>query len=70
MIKRKNPRYAKVGIFAVAHATYWGQFEGLYDNIMKYHPCSALSIVQPCALSSISIPSFVISALPIEGATM
>ena len=34
---QKNPRYAKIGVFAVVHATYWGQFEGLYDNIMKYH---------------------------------
>ena len=37
MIERKNPRYAKVGVFAVAHAAYWSQFEGLYENIMGYH---------------------------------
>lgn len=37
MIKRKNTTKAKIGIFAVAHATYWQQFEGLYDNIMGYH---------------------------------
>lgn len=37
MIERKKQRCAKIGIFAVAHATYWGQFEGLYDNIMGYH---------------------------------
>ena len=37
MIERKKKRTAKIGIFAVAHATYWGQFEGLYDNIMGYH---------------------------------
>ncbi|MBO5789677.1 MAG: L-fucose/L-arabinose isomerase family protein [Clostridia bacterium] len=37
MIERKNPRTAKIGIFAVAHATYWAQFEGLEDNIMGYH---------------------------------
>lgn len=37
MITRKTERYAKIGIFAVAHATYWAQFDGLYDNIMKYH---------------------------------
>ena len=37
MIERKKQRTAKIGIFAVAHATYWGQFEGLYDNIMGYH---------------------------------
>lgn len=37
MIERKKKRTARIGIFAVAHATYWGQFEGLYDNIMGYH---------------------------------
>lgn len=37
MINRKSKRTAKIGVFAVAHATYWGQFEGLFDNIMKYH---------------------------------
>lgn len=37
MIERKNKRYAKIGVFAVAHATYWGQFEGLYEKIMGYH---------------------------------
>ncbi len=37
MIERKNPRNARIGIFAVAHATYWEQFEGLRDNIMGFH---------------------------------
>lgn len=37
MIERKNKRVAKIGVFAVAHATYWDQFPGLLDNIMKYH---------------------------------
>ncbi len=37
MITRKTKRTAKIGVFAVAHATYWDQFEGLYDNIMGYH---------------------------------
>ena len=37
MIERRKPRSAKIGVFAVAHETYWGQFEGLYDNIMGYH---------------------------------
>ena len=36
MISRKNKRTAKIGIFAVAHATYWDQFEGLLDNIMGH----------------------------------
>ena len=37
MITRKKPRNAKVGIFAVSHSTYDGQFPGLYDNLNKYH---------------------------------
>ena len=37
MIERKNPRTARIGVFAVAHATYWAQFEGLLDNIMGFH---------------------------------
>ncbi len=37
MIERKKKRTARIGIFAVAHAAYWVQFEGLYENIMGYH---------------------------------
>ena len=37
MIERKKKRTAKVGIFAVAHATYWKQFDGLEQNIMGFH---------------------------------
>ena len=37
MIERKNKRSARIGIFAVAHAAYWPQFDGLLDNIMGYH---------------------------------
>lgn len=37
MIERKKKRTARIGIFAVAHAAYWAQFEGLYENIMGYH---------------------------------
>lgn len=37
MIERKVKRSAKIGVFAAAHATYWEQFPGLRDNIMKYH---------------------------------
>ena len=37
MISRKKPRLAHVGIFAVAHATYWEQFPGLEESIMNYH---------------------------------
>ena len=37
MIERKNKRTGRIGVFAVAHATYWDQFEGLLDNIMGFH---------------------------------
>ena len=37
MIQRKKERTAKIGVFAVAHNTYFDQFEGLYENLMGYH---------------------------------
>lgn len=37
MLKRLKKRAARVGIFAVGHDTYWGQFEGLLDSLMGYH---------------------------------
>lgn len=37
MIERTQKREAKIGIFAVAHAAYWAQFDGLWDNIIGYH---------------------------------
>lgn len=37
MIERKNKRTAKIGVFAVAHNTYFSQFEGFYENLMSYH---------------------------------
>ncbi len=37
MITRKKPRCARIGLFAVAHAVYWDQFEGLLDNMMGFH---------------------------------
>ncbi len=37
MINRKKQRTAKIGIFGVAHAIYWEQFEGLYESLMGYH---------------------------------
>jgi L-arabinose isomerase len=27
----------RIGLFGVGHSTYWHQFEGLLDNLMKYH---------------------------------
>lgn len=37
MIERKKKLTGRIGIFAVAHATYWEQFDGLRSNIMGYH---------------------------------
>lgn len=37
MIERKKKRTARIGTFAVAHGVYWGQFEGLYESLSKYH---------------------------------
>ena len=37
MLERKEKRTPKIGVFAVAHAAYWDQFEGLYESIMGYH---------------------------------
>lgn len=37
MIERKNKRTARIGVFAVAHNTYFSQFEGLYENLCGYH---------------------------------
>lgn len=37
MITRKNKRTARIGTFAVAHAKYWEQFDGLYDSLMNFH---------------------------------
>lgn len=37
MLERKVERKAKISFFAVGHATYWGQFEGLLDSLLKYH---------------------------------
>lgn len=36
-MKRRKPRTARVGIYAVGHKTYWGQFPGLLDNLLGYH---------------------------------
>lgn len=37
MIERRKERTAKIGVFAVAHNTYFDQFEGLYENLVGYH---------------------------------
>ena len=37
MIKRKKKRTARIGTFAVVHEVYFEQFDGLYDNLKKYH---------------------------------
>jgi len=33
LIPRRKPLTAKVGLFGVGHITYWGQFEGLLDEM-------------------------------------
>ena len=37
MIERTYQRNARVAVFCVGHATYWGQFEGLLDSLLSYH---------------------------------
>ena len=37
MIERTYKRHARVAIFCVGHAVYWGQFEGLLDGLLAYH---------------------------------
>lgn len=37
MLKRKYKREARVGVFAVVHAVYFEQFEGLKENLYGYH---------------------------------
>ena len=37
MITRKKPRTARIATFAVVHEVYFEQFEGLYENLLKYH---------------------------------
>ena len=37
VIERKNKRCARIGTFAVVHEVYFEQFEGLFENLTKYH---------------------------------
>ncbi len=32
-VPRRKPRTAKIGVFGVGHHTYWGQFDGLLDEM-------------------------------------
>ena len=34
-IERLKPLTANIAVFGVGHHTYWGQFEGLYDEMLK-----------------------------------
>ena len=36
-IKRKSNRTARIGYFGVGFDRYWGQFEGLFNQLMAYH---------------------------------
>lgn len=37
MLTTSAKKPAKIAIFAVGHNPYWGQFDGLLDNLMEYH---------------------------------
>ncbi|WP_206109212.1 L-fucose/L-arabinose isomerase family protein [Paenibacillus sp. HB172176] len=37
MLQRLKARTANIGFFAVGHAVYWDQFEGLLEQLMGYH---------------------------------
>lgn len=37
LLKIKEPRRARIGIYSAGLHTYWGQFEGLYDCLMGYN---------------------------------
>ncbi len=37
MVDRLKKRTARIGVFGVAHPTYWDQFEGLQNRLMEYH---------------------------------
>ena len=37
MIQRIPEKKPKIGFFAVAHGTYWEQFDGLKENMQEYH---------------------------------
>ena len=47
MIERKKPLTAKVGLFGVGHAVYWGQFEGLLEKLLEYH-AEAKKLIEAC----------------------
>ena len=36
-IERRKKLTAKVGLYGVGHDTYWGQFDGLKDELLGYH---------------------------------
>jgi L-arabinose isomerase len=36
LIERRKQRTARIGLFSVGHDTYWGQFDGLLDELMTY----------------------------------
>jgi L-arabinose isomerase len=36
LVERRKPRTARVGVLGVGHDVYWGQFEGLLDELIGY----------------------------------
>jgi L-arabinose isomerase len=57
MIERKKKRTAEIAVFGVGHSTYWDQFDGLYDNLMKYHK----EFIEKVKLNSVNIIDYGIS---------
>jgi len=53
-IPRRKPRAANVGVFGVGHHTYWGQFDGLLDEM--HHKLDIL--VQRVAGQGVSVTNF------------
>jgi len=37
MVNRLKKRTARIGLFGVAHPTYWNQFPGLRETLLSYH---------------------------------
>ena len=37
VIERKNKRTARIGVFGVVHEVYYEQFDGLQENLERYH---------------------------------
>jgi len=54
MIPRRKPRTANVGILAFGHDTYWGQFEGLLNELLGYVKTFERK-VQACGVKTVNL---------------